>query len=64
MTFHDLNLNRSILNALDDLGYETPTTIQERAFSPIMSGRDVMGVAQTGTGKTLGYLLPLSLIHI
>ena len=59
MTFHDLNLNRSILNALDDLGYETPTTIQERAFSPIMSGRDVMGVAQTGTGKTLGYLLPL-----
>ena len=59
MTFRDLNLNSSILNALDELGYETPTTIQERAFSPILSGRDVMGVAQTGTGKTLGYVLPL-----
>ncbi len=59
MTFRDLNLGNPIWNALDDLGYETPTTIQQRAFSPIMSGRDVMGVAQTGTGKTLGFVLPL-----
>ena len=59
MTFRDLNLNNPIWNALDDLGYETPTTIQQRAFAPIMSGRDVMGVAQTGTGKTLGFILPL-----
>lgn len=59
MTFKDLNLGNPIWNALDDLGYETPTTIQQRAFSPIMSGRDVMGVAQTGTGKTLGFVLPL-----
>jgi len=59
MTFRDLKLNNPIWNALDDLGYDTPTTIQRRAFSPIMSGRDVMGVAQTGTGKTLGFVLPL-----
>lgn len=59
MKFSDLNLNKPLLNALNDLGFETPTAIQERAFSTIMSGRDVMGLAQTGTGKTLAYLLPL-----
>jgi ATP-dependent RNA helicase RhlE len=59
MTFKDLNLNTSLLNALDDLGYTKPTTIQQKAFSVIMSGRDVCGIAQTGTGKTFAYLLPL-----
>jgi ATP-dependent RNA helicase RhlE len=59
MTFGDLNLNASLLNALDELGYQTPTTIQQRAFSVIMSGQDVCGIAQTGTGKTFAYLLPV-----
>ncbi len=58
MTFNELNLNKSLLNALTDMGYTTPTTIQERAFSVVMSGRDMVGIAQTGTGKTLAYLLP------
>jgi ATP-dependent RNA helicase RhlE len=58
MTFTDLNLSTPLLNALDDLGYKHPTTIQRKIFSVIMSGRDVCGIAQTGTGKTLAYLLP------
>jgi len=58
MTFDDLNLNTALLSALDDLGYTTPTTIQERVFPVVMSGRDVCGIAQTGTGKTFAYLLP------
>lgn len=59
MTFNDLNLNKPILKALSDLEFEYPTPIQEKAFSPIMSGRDIVGIAQTGTGKTLAYLLPI-----
>lgn len=58
MTFADLNLNAPLLKALDELGFESPTTIQEKAFSVIMSGKDVCGIAQTGTGKTFAYLLP------
>lgn len=58
MTFEDLNLNKPLLNALEDLGLTTPTTIQRKIFSVIMSGRDVCGIAQTGTGKTFAYLLP------
>ncbi len=58
MTFDELNLNNSLWKALDDLGYTHPTTIQQKAFSVIMSGRDVCGIAQTGTGKTIAYLLP------
>ncbi len=58
MTFQDLNLTKPLLNALNDLGYTTPTTIQEKGFSVMMSGKDVLGIAQTGTGKTLAYLLP------
>jgi len=58
MTFKELNLSNPLLNALDDLGYDTPTTIQRKIFPVIMSGRDVCGIAQTGTGKTLAYLLP------
>ncbi|MBV1925033.1 MAG: DEAD/DEAH box helicase [Dokdonia sp.] len=59
MTFKDLNLNKFLWNALDDIGFETPTAIQELAFSPVMSGRDVVGIAQTGTGKTFAYMLPI-----
>ncbi len=58
MTFSDLNLTKPLLNALDDLGLEYPTPIQQKVFSVIMSGRDVCGIAQTGTGKTYAYLLP------
>jgi len=58
MTFKDLNLNASLLNALDDLGYTKPTTIQQKVFPVMMSGKDVCGIAQTGTGKTFAYLLP------
>lgn len=58
-TFHDLNLTNPFLNALDDLGYETPTPIQEQAFPIVMAGKDVIGIAQTGTGKTIGYMLPV-----
>jgi ATP-dependent RNA helicase RhlE len=59
MTFSDLNLNRFLLDALDEMGFSTPTPIQEKAFSVIMSSRDVVGIAQTGTGKTFAYLLPI-----
>lgn len=58
MTFDDLNLNTPLLTALDDLGYTNPTTIQHKVFPIVMSGRDVCGIAQTGTGKTFAYLLP------
>ncbi len=58
MTFNDLNLNTALLNALDDMGYNTPTTIQQKAYATAMSGADVCGIAQTGTGKTIAYLLP------
>jgi ATP-dependent RNA helicase RhlE len=58
MSFDQLNLNKPLLNAIADLGYTEPTTIQHKAFSVIMSGRDVVGIAQTGTGKTFAYLLP------
>ncbi len=59
MTFRDLNLTNALWNALEVAGYTIPTTIQAKAFSVIMSGRDVQGIAQTGTGKTVAYLLPL-----
>lgn len=59
MQFSDLKLKKQLVSALDENGYHHPTTIQSKAFSPIMSGRDVVGLAQTGTGKTLAYLLPL-----
>ncbi len=58
MTFHDLNLNTPLLTALDEMGYTQPTTIQQKVFSLVLSGRDVCGIAQTGTGKTFAYLLP------
>ncbi|MBJ6367226.1 DEAD/DEAH box helicase [Snuella sedimenti] len=59
MTFQDLNLNTPLYNALEDLGFSTPTPIQEQAFNVIASGQDMVGIAQTGTGKTYGYMLPI-----
>lgn len=59
MEFQELNISKPLLNALDDIGFNHPTEIQKKAFPIIMSGRDVVGIAQTGTGKTLAYLLPL-----
>jgi ATP-dependent RNA helicase RhlE len=59
MFFKDLTISKHILNALTDLGFTTPTTIQQRVFSVVMSGADVCGIAQTGTGKTFAYLFPL-----
>ncbi len=58
-TFEQFNLPKSVQKAIDDLGFVTPTPIQEKSFSVIMSGRDMMGIAQTGTGKTFAYLFPL-----
>ncbi|GLB49809.1 DEAD/DEAH box helicase [Neptunitalea lumnitzerae] len=58
-TFEDLNLTKFLHNAIEDLGYTTPTPIQEEAFPVILSGKDIVGIAQTGTGKTFAYLLPL-----
>jgi ATP-dependent RNA helicase RhlE len=58
-TFEQFSLPKSLQKAIDELGLIKPTPIQERSFSPILSGRDVMGIAQTGTGKTFAYLLPI-----
>lgn len=59
MKFSDLNLNTVLLNALDEIGISEATPIQEKVFPVVMSGRDVVGIAQTGTGKTFAYILPL-----
>jgi ATP-dependent RNA helicase RhlE len=58
-TFEQFNLPKYLQKAIEDLQFNTPTPIQEKSFSVIMSGRDMMGIAQTGTGKTFAYLLPL-----
>jgi len=58
-TFEQFNLPKSLQKAIDEIGFTSPTPIQEKTFSVIMSGRDMMGIAQTGTGKTFAYLVPL-----
>lgn len=58
-SFSDLKLSKHLLSALEDLGYDKPTPIQQQSFSTIMAGKDIVGIAQTGTGKTFAYLLPL-----
>ena len=58
-TFHDLDLPKSLQKAIDELGFKTPTPIQVKAMPVILSGRDMVGIAQTGTGKTFAYLLPI-----
>ncbi|WOD43089.1 DEAD/DEAH box helicase [Hwangdonia lutea] len=59
MTFQDLNINTPLHNALNDLGFTTPTPIQAEAFNVVASGKDMVGIAQTGTGKTFAYMLPI-----
>src|SRR6202035_571789 len=58
-SFEDLGLSRLTLNALSDVGYESPSPIQEQAVPPLLEGRDVIGQAQTGTGKTAAFGLPI-----
>ncbi|MBC7915235.1 MAG: DEAD/DEAH box helicase [Pyrinomonadaceae bacterium] len=58
-SFNDFKLNPQILNAISDAGFEEPTLIQQKAIAPILSGQDIMGIAQTGTGKTAAFVLPL-----
>ncbi len=58
-TFADLGLTKTISTALDQLGITQPTPIQAQAIPPLLSGRDVLGIAQTGTGKTAAFSLPL-----
>jgi len=58
-SFEDLNLSKQLNQAIEDLGLDIPTPIQSEAYPVILSGRDVVGIAQTGTGKTFAYLLPL-----
>ena len=60
--FSDLKLDPNVLKAVSEAGYETPTPIQAGAIPPALEGRDVLGIAQTGTGKTASFVL--SLIHI
>lgn len=59
MLFTDLGLNENILRAVNDVGYTTPTPIQAQAIPIILMGRDLVGLAQTGTGKTAGFTLPM-----
>ena len=59
MTFNDLGLSPEVLRAIEDAGYETPTPIQEEAIPFALMGRDVLGCAQTGTGKTASFTLPM-----
>jgi len=59
ITFEDFNFPKQLNEALEKLNITTPTPIQVKTYKPILSGKDIMGIAQTGTGKTLAYLLPL-----
>jgi ATP-dependent RNA helicase RhlE len=59
LTFEELNINKQLFDALNDLGIIYPTAIQRASFAKVMSGKDVVGIAQTGTGKTFAYLLPI-----
>ena len=52
-------MSNPLLNALSDLGFENPTPVQEKVYPIVLSGRDAVGIAQTGTGKTFAYLLPI-----
>ena len=58
-SFEELGISRQLQNAIGDLGFEHPTPIQQKAFPVINSGKDVVGISQTGTGKTLAYMLPI-----
>lgn len=59
MTFNELNLSSEILKALDETGYTNPTPIQAQAIPEVLKGKDVLGCAQTGTGKTAAFVIPM-----
>src|SRR6478672_10180063 len=59
LTFADLGLDESVLKAVRQIGYETPSAIQAATIPPLLAGRDVVGLAQTGTGKTAAFALPI-----
>src|ERR1043165_1593110 len=59
MTFADLGLSDELLRAVDDSGYNDPTPIQRAAIPSVLMGKDLIGIAQTGTGKTAGFVLPM-----
>lgn len=59
MTFQQFNLDARLLAGIKDAGFETPTPIQEQAIPQVLAGRDVLGLAQTGTGKTAAFMLPI-----
>ena len=59
MTFESLGLSAELLRAVADSGYTTPTPIQSQAIPLVLAGRDLMGAAQTGTGKTAAFVLPI-----
>lgn len=59
MKFADLGLSETVLRAIDDAGYLNPTPIQEEAIPTVLMGRDILGCAQTGTGKTASFTLPM-----
>ncbi|MGM3341725.1 DEAD/DEAH box helicase, partial [Bacillus cereus group sp. Bc256] len=59
MTFSQLGLSAPLIQALDTLGYKEPTPVQAQAIPAVLAGRDLMAAAQTGTGKTAGFALPL-----
>lgn len=58
-TFDDLDLSNQLRNSIEEMGFTHPTPIQEQAFSVVRSGKDVVGIAQTGTGKTFAYMIPI-----
>ena len=58
-TFADLGIDERVLRALSDVGYESPSPIQAATIPPLMSGNDVVGLAQTGTGKTAAFAVPI-----
>ena len=59
MTFSDLGLSETLLRAVAEKGYTEPSPIQAKSIPPVLAGRDVMAAAQTGTGKTAGFTLPI-----
>lgn len=59
MKFNELKIQKNILRALREAGYEQPTPIQQEAIPPVLTGRDLLGCAQTGTGKTCAFSVPI-----
>ncbi|MCP4127642.1 MAG: DEAD/DEAH box helicase, partial [Gammaproteobacteria bacterium] len=58
-TFAQLGLSAPVLKSVEEIGYETPSPIQMQSIPPLLEGRDLLGQAQTGTGKTAAFALPL-----